>query len=63
MKDENEWYFKLRIVQSTDRTAEVDMGTVTVPSASGVKVMVRRKKALSLVILLFSPLSLSLFSI
>uniref|UniRef100_A0A0R3S4B8 STAS domain-containing protein n=1 Tax=Elaeophora elaphi TaxID=1147741 RepID=A0A0R3S4B8_9BILA len=38
---------ELRIVQSTDRTAEIDVGTVTPTNASGVKVMVRRKKAIS----------------
>ncbi|KAL3994178.1 hypothetical protein ACH3XW_20680 [Acanthocheilonema viteae] len=38
---------ELHIVQSTDRTAEVDVGTITTPNASGVKVMVRRKKAIS----------------
>uniref|UniRef100_A0A915Q0K2 Uncharacterized protein n=1 Tax=Setaria digitata TaxID=48799 RepID=A0A915Q0K2_9BILA len=36
---------ELRIVQSADRTAEIDVGSVTTPSAGGVKVMVRRKKA------------------
>ncbi|CAG9533151.1 unnamed protein product [Cercopithifilaria johnstoni] len=38
---------ELRIVQSTDRGAEADVDTITAPSASGVKVMVRRKKAIS----------------
>ncbi|VDN90740.1 unnamed protein product [Brugia pahangi] len=46
---------ELHIVQSTDRTAEVDVGAVPASSAaaaaataaSGVKVMVRRKKAIS----------------
>ncbi|EFO27050.1 hypothetical protein LOAG_01430 [Loa loa] len=38
---------ELRIVQSADRTAEIDVGTKTTGSASGVKVMVRRKKAIS----------------
>lgn len=42
--------FKLRIVQSTDRAAELDTGTITAPSVSGVKVMVRRKKTVSSVI-------------
>ncbi|VDK86970.1 unnamed protein product [Litomosoides sigmodontis] len=38
---------ELRIVQSADRTAEVESGTVAAANASGVKVMVRRKKAIS----------------
>ncbi|VDN01365.1 unnamed protein product [Thelazia callipaeda] len=36
---------ELRIVQSADRSVEMDAGTVTAPTASGVKVMVRRRKA------------------
>ncbi|VDM19300.1 unnamed protein product [Wuchereria bancrofti] len=38
---------ELHIVQSTDRTAEVDVGAIPASAASGVKVMVRRKKAIS----------------
>ncbi|OZC10087.1 hypothetical protein X798_02937 [Onchocerca flexuosa] len=38
---------ELHIVQSTDRTVEAEVGSVKTPSAKGVKVMVRRKKAIS----------------
>ncbi|KAM3719813.1 Protein fmp-52 [Dirofilaria immitis] len=38
---------ELHILQSADRTAEVEVGSETTPSTRGVKVMVRRKKAIS----------------